>query len=70
MGGGGSPHARKAVANILAEALIGAAMLRPVIWRIRQSNSPGEIDDIVNDAIDRDWLRPHQLPLLEEGIIE
>jgi hypothetical protein len=57
------------VANLMAEALIGAAMLRPVIHRIRSSDSEAEIVAIVNDAIDRDWLQPHQLPLLEEGIV-
>lgn len=59
-----------AVHQVMAEALVGAMMLRPVIFAIRQANTPAEIDAIVNDAIDRDWLLPDQLPLLREVIEE
>jgi hypothetical protein len=57
-----------AVRQIMAEALVGAMMLNPVIHAIRRANTPEEIDAIVNDAIDRDWLLPFQLNLLCEGI--
>ena len=57
------------VRAILAEAMISALMLRPVIFHIRRAESAAEIDAIVNDAIDRGWLLPEQLPLLEEGIL-
>jgi hypothetical protein len=60
---------RRRVASILADALLGAMMLHPVIWRIRRSDSPDEITAIVNDAINREWLLPFQLPLLDEGIL-
>jgi hypothetical protein len=55
--------------EVMADALVGAMMLRPVIHRIRRSNDEQEIAAIVNDAIDRGWLLPAQLPLLEEGIV-
>ncbi len=58
------------VRALMAEALVSAMMLRPVIFHIRRSNDPAEITAIVNDAIDRGWLLPEQLPLLEEGIME
>jgi len=56
------------VRKIMAEALVGAMMLRPVIFAVRQAETASEIDNIINDAIDRDWLLPDQLPLLLEGI--
>lgn len=56
------------VRKIMAEALVGAMMLRPVIFAIKRAETAEEIDAIVNDAIDRDWLLPDQLPLLLEGI--
>lgn len=56
------------VRKLMAEALVGAMMLRPVIFAIRRAETPREIEAIVNDAIDRDWLLPDQLPLLLEGI--
>jgi len=52
----------------MAEALVGAMMLRPVIFAIRRADTPQDIDAIINDAIDRDWLLPDQLPLLLEEI--
>lgn len=54
--------------EVMADALLGASMLRSTIADIRISNDPYEITEIVNDAIDRGWLQPWQLELLNEGI--
>lgn len=61
--------ARSATRRLMAEAMIGAMMLRPVIHAIRRAGSEDEIIAIVNDAIDREWLLPDQLDLLSEGIL-
>lgn len=56
------------VRALMADALVSAMMLRPVIHACRRADSPHEITAIINDAIDRDWLRPDQLDLLCEEI--
>ncbi|WP_370309266.1 hypothetical protein [Sphingobium abikonense] len=53
----------------MADAMVSAMMLRPVIHAIRHADSEAEIVAIVNDAIDREWLLPDQLDLLCEGIV-
>ncbi len=60
---------RAAVRSLMADAMVSAMMLRPVIHAIRHADSEAEIVAIVNDAIDREWLLPDQLDLLCEGIV-